>query len=106
MVSIKVTVMAITLVTLCLLDTNHAVNHKCCPRYMTVKIPFSAIKGYSVQTVREMCPFDAIIFHTKKGKACTDPALDWVMDYVERIKTRAQKVHETSQHLTRPHKGR
>ncbi|XP_008280484.1 C-C motif chemokine 4 homolog [Stegastes partitus] len=105
MVSIKVTVMAITLVTLCLLDTNHAVNHKCCPRYMTVKIPFSAIKGYSVQTVRE-CPFDAIILHTKKGKACVKPGWDWPVQYVAHIRTRAQKVHETSQHLTRPHKGR
>uniref|UniRef100_A0A3P8SRI7 Chemokine interleukin-8-like domain-containing protein n=1 Tax=Amphiprion percula TaxID=161767 RepID=A0A3P8SRI7_AMPPE len=97
MVSIRVTVMAITLVTLCLVATNNAVRPRCCSKYMTVKLPFHIIKGYSVQTVTEMCPLDAIIFHTSKGKACTDPALNWVIEYVERLRAKAQYVHKTSQ---------
>ncbi|KAK2822321.1 hypothetical protein Q5P01_022386 [Channa striata] len=94
MVSVRDSVMVITLLTLCLLATNTSAGyHECCRRYMTVKLPFVAIKGYSVQTNIEMCPINAIIFHTKKGKACTNPALDWVMDYVNRIRNKAQMVH-------------
>ncbi|XP_022057766.2 C-C motif chemokine 20a.3 [Acanthochromis polyacanthus] len=99
MVSVRLTVMAITLVTLCLVATNEAVSSRCCSKYMTVKLPFRIIKGYSVQTVTEMCPLDAIIFHTSKGKACTDPALKWVIDYVEILREKAQLVHKTSQAL-------
>ncbi|XP_028987454.1 C-C motif chemokine 20a.3 [Betta splendens] len=94
MVSIKASVAAITLLTVCLLATNtSAVYHECCRGYMTLKLPFSAVRGYSVQTVTELCPINAIIFHTKKGKACTNPAFNWVMDYVNRIRAKAQMVH-------------
>ncbi|XP_026169416.1 C-C motif chemokine 20a.3 [Mastacembelus armatus] len=94
MVSFNVTVMVITFLTVCLLPTNtSAVYHECCRRYMKIKIPFVAIKGYSVQTDIELCPINAIIFHTKKGKACTDPSLNWVMDYVNRLRNKAQMVH-------------
>ncbi|XP_026230741.1 C-C motif chemokine 20a.3 [Anabas testudineus] len=94
MVSVKATAAVITLLTVCMLATNtSAVYYECCRRYMVIKIPFAAIKGYSVQTVTEMCPINAIIFHTKKGKACTNPALNWVMDYVNRIRNKAQMVH-------------
>uniref|UniRef100_A0A8C9X763 C-C motif chemokine n=1 Tax=Sander lucioperca TaxID=283035 RepID=A0A8C9X763_SANLU len=73
------------------------VRHGCCRNYMALKIPFANIKGYSVQTVTELCPINAIIFHTKKGQACTNPALHWVMDYINRL-SKAQLVHiKTSQ---------
>ncbi|XP_069013304.1 C-C motif chemokine 20a.3 [Embiotoca jacksoni] len=99
MQSIKVTVMAITLLTVCLLATDtSAVRADCCPKYMKGKLRFSIIRGYSVQTVKEMCDIDAIIFHTTKGKACTDPSLRWVMIYVNLLGSEAQKVHiNTSQ---------
>ncbi|XP_038550756.1 C-C motif chemokine 20a.3 [Micropterus salmoides] len=99
MVSIKATVTVITLFTFCLLSTStSAVYHGCCRSYMTTKIPFRAIKGYSVQTITELCPINAIIFHTKKGKACTNPALNWVMNYVDLLRNKAQMVHiKTSQ---------
>ncbi|KAA8587305.1 C-C motif chemokine 20a.3 isoform X2 [Etheostoma spectabile] len=101
MVSIKAAVVGITLLTVCLLATNASpVRYGCCRNYMATKIPFSKIKGYSVQTVNEMCPINAIIFHTKKGQACTNPALHWVMDYVNRLRSKAQMVHiKTSQAL-------
>ncbi|KAG7523954.1 C-C motif chemokine 20-like [Solea senegalensis] len=94
MVSIKATVAVIAALTLCLmLSETSAVNRNCCNRYMKTKLPFSKIKGYSVQDHKEMCPINAIIFHTSKGKTCTDPTKEWVMDYVERLRNRAQKVH-------------
>ncbi|XP_037314544.1 C-C motif chemokine 20a.3 [Pungitius pungitius] len=99
MVSIKATATVLTLLSACLLATNvSAVNHGCCRSYMTARIPFSRIQGYSVQTMTEMCHINAIIFHTKKGKACTNPALHWVMQYVNHLRIKAQLVHlKTSQ---------
>ncbi|XP_040000249.1 C-C motif chemokine 20a.3 [Xiphias gladius] len=94
MVSIKTALTVITLLTICLLATDtSALNPECCRRYMLTKIPFTAIRGYSVQTHKELCSLNAIIFHTRKGKACTNPALNWVMDYVDRLRNRAQMVH-------------
>ncbi|KAM4552539.1 C-C motif chemokine 4 homolog [Odontesthes bonariensis] len=98
MVSIKVAMMAITLITVCVLASNtSAVYRGCCRSYIKGKLPFQVIKGYSVQDVTEMCPINAIIFHTKKGKVCTNPALQWVMDYVNRLRNKAQRVHQKSQ---------
>ncbi|XP_047446097.1 C-C motif chemokine 20a.3 [Mugil cephalus] len=93
MVSVKVTLMAIALLILCLQATNTSAYRGCCQKYMKGKLPFRVIQGYAVQSVGEMCPINAIIFQTKKGKTCTDPALDWVMDYVNRLRNKAQKVH-------------
>ncbi|XP_070830973.1 C-C motif chemokine 20a.3 [Chaetodon trifascialis] len=94
MVSIKATAMAIMLLTFCLLATHaSAAYHGCCRSYMKGRIPFAAIKGYSVQTISEMCPIDAFIFLTRKGKACCNPALPWVMDHVNKLRNKAQMVH-------------
>ncbi|KAM9349832.1 C-C motif chemokine 20a.3 [Symphorus nematophorus] len=88
MVSIKAAVMVITLLTVCLLATNtSAASHRCCESYMKGKLPIKQIKGYSVQTATEHCRIPAILFHMKKGKtACTNPALDWVMDYINKLR--------------------
>ncbi|XP_019962584.1 C-C motif chemokine 20a.3 [Paralichthys olivaceus] len=94
MVSVKAAAMVITLLTVCLLATEtSAMNYKCCLRYMKTKIPFQAIRGYSIQTRKEMCPIDAIIFHTKRGQTCADPSQRWVMDYVDHLRNKAQMVH-------------
>ncbi|XP_076601805.1 C-C motif chemokine 20a.3 [Chaetodon auriga] len=93
MVSIKATAMAIMLLTFCLLATQSAAYHGCCRSYMEAKLPFAAIRGYSVQTVTEMCHINAIIFLTRRGKACCNPALTWVMDYVNKLRNKAQMVH-------------
>ncbi|XP_034039072.1 C-C motif chemokine 20a.3 [Thalassophryne amazonica] len=91
----------ILLLTICLSDvcTSAAYHsHGCCRQYTRGKIPLNNIKGYSVQTVKEMCPINAIIFHTKRGKVCTNPAFDWVMDYVNHLRKKAEIVHiKTSQ---------
>ncbi|XP_068605309.1 C-C motif chemokine 20a.3 [Brachionichthys hirsutus] len=99
MVSLRATGMAITLLSFCLLATNtSAAYRRCCRSYMSYKskIPFDQIQGFSVQTVKAMCPINAIIFHTKAGKACTNPALRWVMDSVNRLRVKAQKVHNNN----------
>ncbi|XP_062285005.1 C-C motif chemokine 20a.3 [Scomber scombrus] len=91
MVSIKALAICLAI---CLLATNtSAVSHSCCRRYMKGRLRFTVIRGYSLQSVKEMCPINAIIFHTNNGKVCTDPALSWVMDYVNRLRIKAQNVH-------------
>uniref|UniRef100_UPI0037E957BB C-C motif chemokine 24-like n=1 Tax=Semicossyphus pulcher TaxID=241346 RepID=UPI0037E957BB len=93
MVSVKATVMVITLLTFCVLTTNtSAAVGSCCRKYQKARIPFGRIKWYSVQN-GSMCPISAIIFHMKKGMVCANPALHWVMDYVKRLRDRATMVH-------------
>nr|XP_046264716.1 C-C motif chemokine 20a.3 [Scatophagus argus] len=97
MVSIKATAMVIALLVFCLLasDTS-AVSYGCCRGYTKGRISFKSIKGYSVQTISEVCHINAIIFHTRNGQVCTNPALNWVMDYIDKIRNRARKVHINS----------
>ncbi|XP_024129959.1 C-C motif chemokine 20a.3 [Oryzias melastigma] len=96
MMSIKAAFIVIAFLTVCVQQTDAALGFRCCRKYMKGKLPFAIIKGYSVQKVTELCPINAIIFHTRKGNTCTNPALSWVMEYVERIRKRAQKVHNES----------
>ncbi|KAF7222689.1 C-C motif chemokine 20a.3 [Nothobranchius furzeri] len=97
MVSVKVTV---TLVLLYALAVDEFTAYpECCRRYIKGKLRWETIKGYSVQPATEMCPINAIIFHTKMGKVCTDPALNWVIGYVSRIRFEAQKLHQKAQAL-------
>nr|QNB48519.1 C-C motif chemokine ligand 20-like 1 [Plecoglossus altivelis] len=66
----------------------------CCTNYTPGRIPYPAIKGFSIQKKEENCPIDAIIFHTKRGKkACTNPAEPWVMHHVSRLGSAAKNVH-------------
>ncbi|RVE61835.1 hypothetical protein OJAV_G00174290 [Oryzias javanicus] len=96
MVSIKVAFILMAVLAVCVQQTDAAMGSRCCRKYMKNKLPFPIIKGYSIQDLTEFCPINAIIFHTRKGKTCANPALSWVMEYVERIRKRAQKVHNQS----------
>uniref|UniRef100_A0A669F6S8 Chemokine interleukin-8-like domain-containing protein n=1 Tax=Oreochromis niloticus TaxID=8128 RepID=A0A669F6S8_ORENI len=58
--------------------------------FIDFRLPYSTIKGYSVQIDTEMCPINAIIFHTKKGKVCANPALKWVIDAIDQISEKFQ----------------
>ncbi|XP_061587083.1 C-C motif chemokine 20a.3 [Cololabis saira] len=100
MLSIKVTAIAITLLTVCALGTSTISGYQgCCRGYMKGKLRLSIIEGYSVQDISEMCNINAIIFHTTRGKACTNPALRWVMDRVNSIRSKAQKAHQNAAEL-------
>uniref|UniRef100_A0A8C8DD55 C-C motif chemokine n=1 Tax=Oryzias sinensis TaxID=183150 RepID=A0A8C8DD55_9TELE len=96
MVSVKVAFIVIAFLAVCSEQTDAAMGFRCCRTYMKGRLPFPIIKGYSVQTITELCPINAIIFHTRKGKTCANPALNWVMEYVERLRKLAQKVHNES----------
>ncbi|XP_028283804.1 C-C motif chemokine 20a.3 [Parambassis ranga] len=99
MASIKVSVAVISLLTVWLLATHtSAGSYNCCRQYTRGKIPFNKIKGYAVQTDTESCPLKAIIFLTESNRrVCTNPALNWVMDYINRIRNKAQQVHKMAQ---------
>ncbi|CAI5641379.1 unnamed protein product [Oreochromis niloticus] len=85
-------VVVIALLTVCLTVNTSAAYRHCCRGYMTGRLPYSAIKGYSVQTDTEMCPINKLVF-------TADPALKWVMDGVDRIRNKAQKIHQRSSQL-------
>uniref|UniRef100_A0A3Q3C5U5 C-C motif chemokine 20-like n=1 Tax=Haplochromis burtoni TaxID=8153 RepID=A0A3Q3C5U5_HAPBU len=85
MVTIKAMVMVIAL-TICL-TANSSDGMYLLPFYVE-------IKGYSVQTIKEMCPIDAIIFHTKKGKACANPALKWI--FRKKIMNKCSDLKQTA----------
>ncbi|CAL8281630.1 unnamed protein product [Lota lota] len=97
MAHVKGLMMAVlTLAIICLYATQtSAASHACCREFSRGRIPFRVIRGYSVQSVVELCSIDAIIFHTKKGEACADPALEWVQNYIHRISTKARTFHKT-----------
>uniref|UniRef100_A0A8C6PTQ2 C-C motif chemokine n=1 Tax=Nothobranchius furzeri TaxID=105023 RepID=A0A8C6PTQ2_NOTFU len=85
MVSVKVTVTLVLLYALAVDEFTGMSYPECCRRYIKGKLRWETIKGYSVQPATEMCPINAIIFHTKMGKVCTDPALNWVIGYVSQL---------------------
>ncbi|XP_015216549.1 C-C motif chemokine 20-like [Lepisosteus oculatus] len=65
----------------------------CCTGYSKSQLPFSRIKGYTIQTVHGICNIRAIIFHTIKNKdVCADPAQKWVMDRIQRLKLKAEAL--------------
>ncbi|XP_075875853.1 C-C motif chemokine 20a.3 [Nelusetta ayraudi] len=89
----KAVATVITLLTICLLLTNTSAAYSCCRSYTNNRIPFKIIKGFTVQTATSMCRIDAIIFHTTWGKGCFNPALPWVMSYINKVSNAAQGVH-------------
>nr|AAU50525.1 small inducible cytokine A4 [Fundulus heteroclitus] len=100
MISIKVTVMVVTLVTLCILSTDTRLERQwpmmCCYNYLHHRIPFKGIEGFSVLNSTQ-CRISGIVFHTKRGRQiCANPADEWVMNYVRRLESKAEQVHEKS----------
>ncbi|KAM9322106.1 C-C motif chemokine 20a.3 [Pholidichthys leucotaenia] len=96
MVSGSAVLWAVTLASLLLAANTSGSPRRCCRSYIKGRLRSEDIIGYSVQTIQEHCPIDAIIFHTKTGRFCGNPALQWVMDNVERIRIRAKKIHKAS----------
>ncbi|KAG7457088.1 hypothetical protein MATL_G00242900 [Megalops atlanticus] len=65
----------------------------CCTKYSRSEIPINLIKGFSVQTNTGWCNINAVIFLTQKGrKLCADPAKPWVMDRIQELRKRVQKI--------------
>ncbi|XP_037386747.1 C-C motif chemokine 20a.3 isoform X2 [Pygocentrus nattereri] len=66
---------------------DHSRIKSCCRKYTKGEIPFTRIRGYSIQTVRTFCNIDAIIFHTSIGRnVCADPSQNWVMETIHKLK--------------------
>ncbi|XP_076838192.1 C-C motif chemokine 20a.3 [Brachyhypopomus gauderio] len=66
----------------------------CCRRYSKREVPFTHIRGYSIQTIKRNCNIDAVIFHTGSGRnICADPSLEWVMNSVWRLREKVQALN-------------
>ncbi|XP_072525275.1 C-C motif chemokine 20-like [Salminus brasiliensis] len=65
----------------------------CCRKYSKGVLPFSHIRGYSIQTIKTVCKIDAIIFHTSYGRnVCADPSQTWVMQSIQMLKHKVETL--------------
>ncbi|KAM3604126.1 uncharacterized protein V6R79_006819 [Siganus canaliculatus] len=75
---------------------SHGPVANCCMQWSTTKIPAQLIVYYNNQT-GGLCPIDAIIFHTKKGKRiCSDPSDGWARKVIQKLDAQKKQtaVHE------------
>ncbi|XP_029504600.1 C-C motif chemokine 20-like [Oncorhynchus nerka] len=67
----------------------------CCTSYSQGRIDIRLILGFSIQTVKDGCNIDAIIFHTVRGRfPCMDPTNGWVMKAVRKLRERAERLNK------------
>ncbi|XP_066565069.1 C-C motif chemokine 20 [Amia ocellicauda] len=65
----------------------------CCLSYSKNRLPCKVIKGYTIQSVKDNCNIDAILFHTNGGKTlCHDPSKAWVMERIHCLKKKAENM--------------
>ncbi|XP_041127261.1 C-C motif chemokine 20-like [Polyodon spathula] len=63
----------------------------CCMSHSKKALPCRGIRGYSIQSVKDLCNIEAVVFHTIRGKnICADPAQKWVMDRITCLKNRVK----------------
>uniref|UniRef100_A0AAZ3QRF6 Chemokine interleukin-8-like domain-containing protein n=1 Tax=Oncorhynchus tshawytscha TaxID=74940 RepID=A0AAZ3QRF6_ONCTS len=59
----------------------------CCVEYQEKPIPNQQIKGYKLQSSKEVCNIDAIIFYTLKNKkVCATVKDEWVRKALARLR--------------------
>ncbi|XP_028648227.1 C-C motif chemokine 20-like [Erpetoichthys calabaricus] len=70
-----------------------ASNHDCCISYAKTSVPCYRLKGYTIQTNKDSCNIDAIIFHTIKNiRICANPSDKWVISRISCLKEKAMKL--------------
>ncbi|TSO57302.1 C-C motif chemokine 20 [Bagarius yarrelli] len=68
-------------------DAYGPLNHACCIKYTRTPLDFKVIKGYAVQSSREVCRIDAIIFLTKSNKkVCASAEDEWVQKVLDQLR--------------------
>ncbi|XP_051985267.1 C-C motif chemokine 20 [Xyrauchen texanus] len=73
-------------------------NYACCVKYTRNPLPFGLIKGFIMQSSREVCRIDAIIFFTKHKKVCASAEDEWVRAALSRLKARINKLALSGSH--------
>ncbi|XP_041120629.1 C-C motif chemokine 20-like [Polyodon spathula] len=65
----------------------------CCMSYSKKALPCPRIRGYSIQSVKDLCNIEAVVFHTIRGKnICADPSQEWVMDRIACLNNRVKRM--------------
>ncbi|KAJ8011593.1 hypothetical protein DPEC_G00059860 [Dallia pectoralis] len=99
MAQMRAPVIALLVVLAVGLFANSEAQKGCCTRYSIGRMPIDRIRGYSIQTIKNHCNIDAIIFHTiQQRKVCVDPAKDWVMVYIRNLRENAERLHKKMSH--------
>ncbi|XP_035644676.1 C-C motif chemokine 20-like [Oncorhynchus keta] len=65
----------------------------CCVEYQEKPVPDQQIKGYKLQSSKEVCNIDAIIFYTLKNKkVCATVKDEWVRKALARLSAELKKM--------------
>ncbi|KAI7809407.1 chemokine C-C motif ligand 20-like precursor [Triplophysa rosa] len=65
----------------------------CCRKYTQTRIPMPLIRGFSIQSNKENCHLDAVIFHAHGGRnICTDPSKAWVMENIRKLRDKVEAI--------------
>ncbi|KAK6302897.1 C-C motif chemokine 20 [Coregonus clupeaformis] len=65
----------------------------CCVEYQEKPVPYQQIKGYKLQSSKEVCNINAIIFYTLKNKkVCASVKDEWVRKALARLSFKLKKM--------------
>ncbi|KAA0718692.1 C-C motif chemokine 4 [Triplophysa tibetana] len=65
----------------------------CCRKYTQTRIHMSLIRGFSIQSNKEHCHLDAVIFHIYGGRnICTDPSKPWVTENIRKLREKVEAI--------------
>ncbi|XP_041119254.1 C-C motif chemokine 20-like [Polyodon spathula] len=74
-------------------DHAAARDHSCCLAYSKKPLPSSRIKGYTIQTNKNSCNIEAVIFHTINDKhVCANPRDKWVLKRIQHLKVEVERM--------------
>ncbi|MGH0131205.1 UNVERIFIED_CONTAM: hypothetical protein FKN15_002998 [Acipenser sinensis] len=66
----------------------------CCYSYSIKPLHCSRIRGYTIQTTKDACNIDAIVFHSVGNRnICANPLDKWVMDRIECLNRRVDRIN-------------
>ncbi|XP_033894126.2 C-C motif chemokine 20-like [Acipenser ruthenus] len=66
----------------------------CCYSYSIKPLHCSRIRGYTIQTTKDACNIDAIVFHSIGNRnICANPLDKWVMDRIECLNRRVDNIN-------------
>uniref|UniRef100_A0A4W5P7F4 Chemokine interleukin-8-like domain-containing protein n=1 Tax=Hucho hucho TaxID=62062 RepID=A0A4W5P7F4_9TELE len=69
----------------------------CCVEYQEKPVPYQWIKGYKLQSSKEVCNIDAVIFYILKNrKVCATVKDEWVRKALARISSELKNMSSSN----------
>ncbi|KAJ8011595.1 hypothetical protein DPEC_G00059880 [Dallia pectoralis] len=95
MAQMRAPVIALLVVLAVGLFANSEAQQGCCMSYSSGRrIVINRIRGYSIQTMKQRCNINAIIFHLVNSRnVCVDPSQGWVMENIRNLREKAIQLN-------------